>query len=168
MSDEQSQSEATEEMDELAVLKEKCAELENGWKRALADYDNLKKDLAREKQDLRRSTVEDLCLQLLPVLDNFDQAVRFQPKNLGDAEKNWLAGILHVRSGLEDLFKTFGAEPFCEVGDPFDPHICDAAGERSDATVADQTIVEVAQRGWKIGDKVLRPAKVIVNNVTSD
>jgi molecular chaperone GrpE len=153
------------EMSELEALKARCDELENGWKRALADYDNLKKNLALEKQELRKATTESSCHHLLPVLDNFDQAVRFQPESLDDSAKNWLAGILHVRSQLEEVLHSFGAEPFGEEGDSFDPHLHEAVSERLDEKIADQIIVEVSQRGWKLGDKLLRPAKVIVNNL---
>lgn len=163
---EESKVEIQESSDELEALKERCEEFENGWKRALADYDNLKKDLSREKQQNRSAMIEQITSQILPVLDNFDQATRFQPEGLDDKAKNWLSGIMHVRSQLEDVLKSFGAEPFCQEGDSFDPHTCEAVTERHEPEIADQVILEVTQRGWKLGEKILRPAKVIINNLT--
>lgn len=149
---------------ELEELKAKCAEFENGWKRALADYNNLSKDLLQQKQQMRLGTIESVLESVLPVLDNFDQAVRFQPEGLDEKAQNWLTGIMHVRTQLEDVLTSFGAEPFGTVGDAFDPHTCEAVSERSEPDAGDQTILDVTQRGWKLGEKVIRPAKVIINN----
>ncbi len=153
------------ESSELEELKAKCAEYENGWKRALADYDNLKKDLARQRGEMRQQAAQDIAEEFIPVLDNFDQAVKFQPNGLDEKAKNWISGILHVRSQLEEILKRLGVEPFGSEGDPFDPHLHESIGEKSEENKKDGIILEVHQRGWKIGQKIIRPAKVIVNNL---
>ncbi|MFC1787823.1 nucleotide exchange factor GrpE [Patescibacteria group bacterium] len=143
----------------------KCTEAIEGWKRALADYDNLQKDLAQERGRMRQSTREDVIQSLLPVLDNFDQAVKFVPKNVDGELKGWLQGILHVQNQLEEVLRELGAESFGQVSDKFDPELHEAVAEGSQAEQGDQTILEINQRGWKIGEKIIRPAKVIVNNL---
>ncbi len=155
MSDEQ-QKKPTE-------MEVKCEEYLAGWKRALADYDNLKKDLVREKGDLRRAVSSEALIALLPVMDNFDQALKFKPKSDDASVANWLTGVMQVRNQLEDVMRSLGAEPFGREGDLFDPSMHESAGARKDADKPEHAIVEIVSRGWKLGDRVLRPAKVIIN-----
>lgn len=147
---------------------EKCEEYLAGWKRALADYDNLIKDLNRLKSDLRQSSKQDIIEFLLPVLDNFDQAVSHAPDELSDKTKNWLQGILHIKDQLESVLRDLGAEAYGAPGAVFDPHLHDAAGEVNDPNQDDQTIIQVTSHGWKIGEKIIRPAKVVINNIKSE
>lgn len=141
---------------------EKCAEYLHGWKRALADYDNLKKDLAKERIDIRRSATQHAAFQLLPVLDNFDQSLKFQPEGLNGKAQGWLQGILHVRTQLESVMRELELEPFGEIGEVFNPNRHEAGGERADENAVSGTVIEIVQRGWKQGDRVVRPAKVII------
>lgn len=141
----------------------KCEEYLAGWKRALADYDNLKKDLVREKGEMRRAVTAEALLALMPVVDNFDQAMKFKPRCEDANVEQWLTGVLQVRSQLEEALKGFGAEPFAREGDAFDPLLHESAGSRKDEGKPDSRVLEVVQRGWKLGDKVIRPAKVVIN-----
>lgn len=143
---------------------EKCAEYLGGWKRALADYDNLQKDLARERSELRLRAKEDVAHQLIVVLDNFDQAAKFQPEGLAKDVETWLMGLMHVRNQLEGVMQDLGLMSYGAIGETFDVHLHDAGGERTEEGKEDQEILEVAQRGWKLGEKIVRPAKVIINN----
>lgn len=142
---------------------EKCEEYLGGWKRALADYDNLKKDLGRERTEMRQFAVADAASRIIPVLDNFDTAVKFVPSEVDPALRNWLMGILFIQTQLEEAIRQMGLEPFGEVGDAFDANLHDAAGERVDETAKPNSILEVISRGWKQSDKVIRPAKVIIS-----
>jgi len=169
MSDEQEEKIEGEDGDVGEVGKE--AEYLAGWKRALADYDNLKKDLGRERGDMRLAAAADAVMRLVPVLDNFDVATKFVPDNVDDKLRNWLTGILFIQTQLENALKEMGAEPYGEVGDTFDANLHDAVGEREDVIGGvpaprhdgESCIVEIVARGWKIGERIIRPAKVIVN-----
>lgn len=143
---------------------EKCDEYLAGWKRALADYDNLQKDLARERTELRARLKQDVAYQLIGVLDNFDQAAKFKPEGLSKELEVWLMGLMHVKSQLEGVMRDLGLEPYGTVGETFDAHLHDAGGERTQEGKADHEILEVIGRGWKLGEKIVRPAKVIINN----
>lgn len=143
---------------------DKCDEYLAGWKRALADYDNLQKDLSRERADLRTRLKEDVGHQLIAVLDNFDQAAKFKPQGLSKELEVWLMGLLLVKNQLEAMMRDLGLESYGNVGELFDAHLHDAGGERTQEDRADQEILEVITRGWKLGEKVVRPAKVIINN----
>jgi molecular chaperone GrpE len=173
MSDEKEE----ETMDEQAAPVDKSAEYLAGWKRALADYDNLKKDLGRERGDMRLAAAADAVMRLVPVLDNFDAAMKHVPNAAGcgdPAYQGWVTGIGYIRTQLENALKEMGAEPYGKVGDAFDANLHDAVGERGQTDespllskegsgVVLPRIVELVARGWKIGDKIIRPAKVIVN-----
>ncbi|MBI4435594.1 nucleotide exchange factor GrpE [Candidatus Uhrbacteria bacterium] len=143
---------------------EKCDEYLAGWKRALADYDNLQKDLARERTEIRTRVKQDVAYQLIGVLDNFDQAAKFQPEGMSKELEVWLKGLMHVKSQLEGVMREMGLEAYGVVGEIFSTHLHDAGGERSEEDKADQEILEVVTRGWKLGDRIVRPAKVIINN----
>jgi len=156
------ETEGTKGTDGVEELQKKCDEYLTGWKRALADYDNLKKDLARERTEMRQGVCIDAGAALVPVLDNFDAAVRFVPETADDKLKNWLQGVLFVRNQLEEVMKNIGLEPFGAVGETFDPNRHDSAGEKSVEGAAASTVVEVVMRGWKMGERIMRPAKVII------
>jgi len=142
----------------------KCEEHLYGWKRALADYDNLKKDLIKERSEIRRSVSQHMAFQILPVLDNFDQALKFKPEGLDGKTEGWLQGILHVRTQLEGVLRELGLEPFGDTGDVFDPNLHEAGGERSEEGKTSGIVLEIIQRGWKQGNFILRPAKVILSS----
>ncbi len=138
-------------------LQAQCDEYLAGWRRALADYDNIKKDLGRERAEMRASAIADAASQILPVLDNFDVATKFVPENLDDKLRNWVTGILFIRTQLESAITGMGMVAYGEVGDAFDANLHEALGGEG------TTISEVIGRGWKIGEKIIRPAKVIVS-----
>lgn len=142
----------------------KCEEHLSGWKRALADYENLKKSLYKEKDEMRKSTKEDVAYSLIPVVDNFYQAVRHKPEGLDLSTESWLQGILYVKTQLEGVLSEIGVESFGEVGEEFNPNLHDITEEKENADKPDQSILEVLQRGFRLGEKVLRPAKIIINN----
>ena len=160
----------TQEMDQEEVveksLEEKCNDYLSGWKQALADYDNLKKDLEKEREHFRLLTKERVASELLPVLDNFFEAKKYTPEVEIDGEakvkiENWLQGIEFIYTQLTKVLEGIGVEEINTSG-VFDAEIHDCAGERSEDGKNDGEILEVIQKGWKIGDRLIRPAKVII------
>lgn len=143
---------------------EKCTESLNGWKRALADYDNLKKDLHKEKDIMKVNVTERIVYELLPIIDNFDQAIKHKPDKTDQNVEMWLQGVEHVKTQLENMFIGMGVESFGVVDEVFDENIHEAVGESADKSIDDGKILEVKQSGWKINKKIIRPAKVIINN----
>ncbi len=141
----------------------KCEEYLNGWKRALADYDNLKKELGREKVESAKYAKTQFAKNLLPVIDSFDLAMKFVPD---DSEKDsaFLKGIQNIRTQFEEALKKSGIESYAEIGEAFDPHLHEAVAQKSEEGVEEDTIVEVLERGWMCEETVLRPAKVIIQN----
>ncbi len=143
---------------------EKCIESLNGWKRALADYDNLKKDLLREKEVMRVNIKEGTVHELIPIIDNFDQAIKYKPEKVDKNIEMWLQGVEHIKTQLENMLSDMGVESFGLQDQEFDENLHEAVGESVDESSDDGKILEVKQIGWKINEKIIRPAKVIINN----
>ncbi|MEK9130730.1 MAG: nucleotide exchange factor GrpE [Patescibacteria group bacterium] len=138
-----------------------------GWKRALADYDNLKKDLAREKEESRNYLKEQMAHELIPILDSFDQVNRHTPAlNVTEEDalkfQNWLNGVRQTQAQLERVLQQMGLQ-LVPTNGVFDPTMHEAIGQRSEDGKEDGAILEVVTSGWKLGEKVIRPAKVIIN-----
>lgn len=146
--------------DDEAALQQQCAEYLAGWKRALADYENLQKQNAQARADDRRRIAVNLAHELLPVVDNFDQALKFAPENL---DKNWFVGVQHIARQFGDALGALGITPIEALGQPFDPNLHESGGSKWDESKPEHSVLEELIKGWKLGDTVIRPSKVIVN-----
>ncbi|HEV8306055.1 MAG TPA: nucleotide exchange factor GrpE [Methylomirabilota bacterium] len=137
-----------------------AAEAQDRYVRALADFDNYKKRIGRERDEWRRQAQEQIVREILPVLDNFDRALSAEPGS--DGERGFRAGVELIHRDFLKALERVGVRPFSAVGEFFDPqrHEAVARVERSD--VADQTIVKEVLRGYLFHDRVLRPAQVVV------
>lgn len=149
----------------------KCFEYLAGWQRAQADYANLKKDLDRLKQEYTVYANENLLHELLPAIDQFEMALSYLPdtNELPEQDKkkmdSWLVGIKAVRQLWEQTFESIGLKGVDTDG-AFDPEKHNAVGKEEDETKPHDSILKVVQPGWQLNGKVLRPAKVIVNQLT--
>lgn len=149
--------------------KQKAEEYLEGWKRAQADYQNLKKEAEHQKVEFSKYANERLLSDLLPALDQFGLALRHLPDTaaLPDDEKkkweNWLVGVKAVGMLWEQAAAGAGLERIATDG-AFDPNLHEAVGEEAAEGADTGSIVRVMQDGWKLHGKVLRPAKVIVAN----
>jgi molecular chaperone GrpE len=124
---------------------------------ALADYENFKKRTERQLQDRIVAGKSATLGKFLPVLDNLERALAFE------ADPEGLRGGLEATlRGFEALLASEGVKPFSLVGEPFDPRVAEAIGTRAVNSAPDDTVVEEVQRGYTIGDDLLRPARVIV------
>jgi len=132
-----------------------------GWQRAKADFINYKKDEMQKLENIARYGSEDLIKDLISVMDNFDLALRTLEK-AGPVEK----GIYLIRTQIDDILKKRGLEKIeVKEGDTFDPAVAEALAEiASDKTAG--IVVEVIEQGYRLHEKVLRPARVIVSKGT--
>ena len=143
-----------------------------GWQRALADYENLKREMARDREALSKYAAEDLMRDLLPALDYFESALEHKP-NAAKCDEvarkgidNWVAGVQHVHKLLFDRLADRGLTRIAGDG-VYDPHVHEVAEEQeSDKPVG--TILKVVQHGYRLHDKLLRPARVIVAKPKAD
>jgi molecular chaperone GrpE len=150
-------------------LQAKCDEYLAGWKRALADYENLQKQNAQARDTDRRRVRSSLAEDLLPVIDNFGYVMKHAPNvqqttpEFQKAFDTWFQGIGHIERQFAEALKNMGVEPIPTVGQKFDPNLHESGGSKKDDSQDDGVVLEELIKGWKIGDVVLRPAKVIVN-----
>lgn len=165
MSDEQKHIEPPQHLSPLEPLQKERDEYLAGWKRALADYDNLKKDLARQRGEMRRAITAELLLVLLPLMNNFDEAAKHRPHTDDEAADKWIAGALQIRIQLEAALKELGAESFEGAGEKFNPELHESAGSRREEGREEGIVLEVVGRGWKVDGRVVCPAKVIINSL---
>lgn len=130
-----------------------------GWQRTKADFINYKKEETKKLEDIARYGSVDLVKDLISVLDNFDLALRTFEKE-GPVEK----GLYLIRTQLEDILKKRGLEKMSvKPGDVFDPAIAEALTEVESEHHPAGTVVEEIEPGYRMYDKILRPARVIVS-----
>lgn len=143
---------------EVERLTAELATLKDAHLRTLAEYDNYRKRSQREKEALYGDAKADTLKLLLPVLDNFDRAAA----NKTDDIEIYRKGIEMTLSQLGSILDSLGVEAFGEVGDEFDPNIHNAVMSIENPDLPENTIAAVFEKGYKIGDRVLRFATVQV------
>ena len=142
----------------VAELEKRVAELENLWRRALADADNLRKRHARETERLQDQERAEVARDWLPVLDNLDRALEHAGTDPGAI----IEGVRAVRDQAVDLVSRLGFPRRDDLGARFDPARHDAVASIPFADAPPGTVVEVVQPAYGDGDRQLRPAQVVV------
>jgi molecular chaperone GrpE len=130
--------------------------------RLAADFENFKKIAQREQQNGIKFANESLIVNLLPVIDNLEQAV-IACKKSGDVNNNdVLIGVEMVLKQLVDVLGKFGIEVFSALGQPFDPARHEAMGEQEDGNAAVGSVLVEYQKGYLLHGRLLRPARVVI------
>jgi molecular chaperone GrpE len=144
----------------IAELEAAAAEAKDRHLRLAADFDNLKKRSRQEQLDTIQHASAELIARLLPGLDDLHNALDHQPKGIDEA---WAKGLeLSVRK-LEDAFRALGLEGIEAVGKPFDPKFHEAIGHEESEDHPEDTVVQELRRGYRMRDRVVRPALVKVS-----
>lgn len=150
---------------ELQRLTDERADFLDKLARRQADFENYRKRLERERGETYNRVVGDVVGRLLPVLDNLQRALAAEDSvQSGESKefRHFLQGVELISKQLSGVFQELGVEPVETVGQPFDPHVHEAiAAEESDEFAPDIVIAEVV-RGYRLGEKLLRPAMVKV------
>lgn len=133
------------------------AQMEDRLKRALADLDNYRKRSAKEIDRRVLENRESMLRDWLEALDSLDRALQMDPE--GPAAP----GLRAVLEQMESILARQGVTRTGEVGEQFDPERHEAVSVREDAEAPDRTITDVARSGYALGDRVLRPAQVVVS-----
>ncbi len=145
--------------EELAVCRKEKQEYMDGWQRAKADYVNLLKRFENDSKSAKQAGVVKAVETLLPAFDALERS-----KEHGELP----SGFLAIAKQLESAFASLGLEELGKVGEMFNPVFHEALGQDStDSSEIDDTITVVLERGWKISEVVIRPAKVRVAHFTS-
>jgi molecular chaperone GrpE len=143
----------------LAQAEAQAAEYKDQWLRATADYKNFKRRADIERGELIRSAGAGLLLKILPVVDDFDRAIANIPAEIADSP--WWGGTQLIAQKLRTLLESEGVKAIETLGQDFDPNIHEAV-LYEDAEGQDGKVIAELQRGYKLRDRVLRPAMVKV------
>ncbi len=153
------QEEVQEVIPEGNPWEEKYNAEHDSYLRLAADYDNFRKRTVKEKEQSYGNGKADAVEKLLPVYDNLERALN-QPTEDAAYKK----GVEMTFTQLVSIFNSLGVEIFGNVGDVFDPNLHNAIMHTEDAEAAENTITQVFQKGFKLGDKIVRFAMVQVAN----
>jgi molecular chaperone GrpE len=153
---------------ELEEAQAQAAEYLDGWQRARAEFANYKKRVEAEREELRRTCNEALLLKLLPIVDDFERAFQTLPEDLADIP--WVDGMAMILRKLQSILEGENVTPIEATGHPFDPVWHEAVMQEETTEHPDGYICAEMQRGYRLGERVLRPSmvKVAINTNESD
>ena len=147
------------ELSELEVAQAQVTEWKEVAIRATADLDNFRKRMAREKTDAVRYANQGLLEEILPVLDNFEMGLQAAA---GDESSMIFQGMQMVKKQLDDFLASQGVEEVPADGAVFDVHVHEAVAEEETGEVACGSVLRVIRKGYRMRDRLLRPANVVV------
>jgi len=156
---------ATLTPEQIEELKARAVKADENWERLLratADFDNFKKRAAREKQDAIRFANEALIEKLVPVLDNFDMALTAVQTSSDESTQSLQTGITMICQQLKKALAEVGLEEVEAAGQKFDPNWHEAISQKETSDVPEGHVVQQVRKGYKLRDRLLRPASVIV------
>jgi len=156
---------ATITPEQLEELKDRAARADENWERLLrttADFENFKKRVTREKQEAIRYANEGLLQKLVPVLDNFDMALSAAQTGQTEAAQSLQAGINMIYQQLKSALVEAGLEEVDAAGKTFDPNLHEAVSQTETAEVPEGQVLQQLRKGYKLRDRLLRPATVVV------
>ncbi|MGJ9381683.1 nucleotide exchange factor GrpE [Salipaludibacillus sp. CF4.18] len=161
--DEEGQEDTDEEetSDELNQLNEKLEETNNRLLRTQADFDNFRRRMNKEKESAAKYKSQSLAESLLPAMDNFERALQVDAQS--EDTKGLLQGMEMVYRQLKEALEKEGIVPIETVGQPFDPHFHQAVMQVESDEFESNIVVEELQPGYKLKDRIIRPAMVKVN-----
>lgn len=147
----------------LQALQAEVRDLKDQVLRGYAEMDNIRKRADRERLDTQKYAVSKFARDMLSVADNLERALAAVPTDTSDPVlKGLLDGVTVTERGLVGVLERYGIKRIAAEGAPFDPHQHQAVMEHQDPSVPNGTVVRVFEAGYMIGDRVLRPASVVV------
>ena len=144
---------------ELETLKAELNEKSELLMRTAAEFDNFKKRTEREKANIAEFAKAGIIKKLLPILDNVDRATAADKESA-----DYIKGVELIIKQFTGIYSELGIEEVAKVGDTFDPNLHEAVMHIEDENLGENVIAVVLQKGYKIGDTVIRPAMVQVAN----
>ncbi len=147
--------------DEIEDLKTRAAKADEHWERLLratADFENFKKRAARERQDATKFANESLMQKIIPVLDNFEMALGAAQTSQANGVQSLQAGITMIQQQLRSALADAGLEEVDASGKPFDPNLHEAVSQQETADAPEGSVVQQLRKGYKLRERLLRPA----------
>ena len=153
------EEENNENQNEQMVPKAEYDDLEDRYKRILAEFENFKKRSGKERELLYNSILSDVVSVMLPAIDNLENAAKVETK-----DTNYKQGIELVLKQFKDVLASKGVTEIPTIGETFDPELHEAVSSVQDETKGEKEIVQEYRKGYKIGTKVIRHSMVVVAN----
>jgi len=150
---------------EIEELKKKNTELEEKVKYTSAELVNYRKRKDEETSNLLKFANQDLIVDLIPILDNFERALKFDEDKLDDNQKKFLQGFKMLYNSYNEVLKKYGVEEIETLDKDFDPMLHEALMVGKDESKPNERILECLLKGYTLKGKVIRPSKVSVNNL---
>jgi molecular chaperone GrpE len=147
--------------DRVKALELEKDELSDRLLRTMAEFDNYRKRVTREKEGLIKYGTERVAFEILPVIDNFERALE-QSQQATDVGP-LIAGLEMTLKQLLAALEKFDIRPFNSIGEQFDPELHEAMAQQEHPDHADNTVIEQFQKGYMQGKRMLRPARVLVS-----
>ena len=149
----------SENKNKEVVPKQDYDELDDRYKRILAEFENFKKRSAKEREGLYNSILSDVIEVILPVVDNLENAAKVETK-----DESYKQGVELVLKQFKDVLTSKGIEEIKAIGETFDPSLHEAVGSVQDDTKGEKEIIQEYRKGYKIGNRVIRHSMVVVAN----
>ena len=146
---------------ELEQLKRDAAEYKDKYQRALAESENARKRLQKERQELIQYALQNVLAEFLGPIDHLENALQYADQASPDV-KHWAQGFQMIANQFKDVLTNNGVSPFTSTGKHFDPHLHEAIETLITTEYAPGTIVSESLRGYKMGERTLRAARVKV------
>jgi molecular chaperone GrpE len=150
---------------QIEELKARAAKADENWERLLrttADFENFKKRAARERIEIAQATTAAHIQRLLPVLDHFEMAQTAAQDSGDDKQASLHAGVAMIQQQLKTILTEAGLEIIDATGKPFDPTLHEAVSQQETSEIPEGHVVQQLRKGYKLRERLLRPATVIV------
>lgn len=141
------------------VPKQDYEELDDRYKRILAEFENFKKRSGKERESLYNSILSDVVEVILPVLDNLENALKVETQ-----DEEYKKGIELVEKQFKDVLAAKGVEEIKALGETFDPELHEAVSSIQDENLGEKEIAQEYRKGYKIGNRIIRHSMVVVAN----
>ncbi|MFP4654175.1 MAG: nucleotide exchange factor GrpE [Methanohalobium sp.] len=155
------EAEMSSKDEEIEKLNQQLEDLNQKYRRLAAEYDNFRKRASREKEETRKYAIENVIIDLLEVLDNFERAIE-SARNTNDTN-SIVEGIEMVYNQFYSTLNNYGLEKLACEGEEFDPYKHEALSHTDKSEHPEDTIVDVCKSGYALNSKVIRPAMVTVS-----
>ena len=151
-----------EELKQLREQATKAEEYYDRLQRQVAEADNLRKRLAKEKQEAIRYANESLIVELLPTIDNFEMAINAAQKSGDNSIDSLKTGIEMIYTQIKRTLEEIGVTEIDATGQTFDPSLHEAMSRIKTSKAEEGTVLEQTRKGYRLGDRLLRAASVVV------
>lgn len=147
---------------ELEQYKREANEYKDKYLRLLAETENARKRLQKERQEMTQYAVQNVIVDFLTPIDHMENALKYT-QQMSDEVKHWASGFQMILNQFKDVLSSNGVIPYKSEGTPFDPHCHEAIEMIETNDVPSGIVVEESLLGYKMGDKIIRPARVKVS-----